>query len=80
MRRFNALTVLGVLMFTSGTIGMAVGTASSPDTGAESSAHGDSGYPEVSLIVDIAIEQVLANAEDRDPLSEQRDAVLQADL
>jgi hypothetical protein len=80
MRRFSVLTVLGVLMTASGAIGMAMGTASSPDTGAEDSVPGEFGYPEVSLLVDVAIQQVLVNAEDFDPLSEPRDAVLQAQL
>ena len=75
MRRFSGLTVLGVLMTTSGVIGMAMGTASSPDTAAEDPVLGDFGYPEASLLVDVAIQQLLANPEDSDPLSEQRDAI-----
>ena len=80
MRRFSVLTVLGVLMTTAGTIGMTIGTASSSDTVAEASILDGPGYPEVGVLVDVAFQQVLVKAEDCDRASEQREAVLQADL
>ena len=80
MRRFIGLTLLGVLMTVAGTIGMAMGTTSSPHTVVGAAGHGEAGYPEVSRLVDTAIDQVLVSAEDINPLSEQRDAGLQAQL
>jgi len=77
VRRFNGLTLLGALMTVAGTIGMAMGTTS---TVVGAAGHGEAGYPEVSRLVDIAIDQVLVSAEYINPLSEQRDAGLQAKL
>jgi hypothetical protein len=80
MRRFVGLMALGVSLTASGTIGMAMGTTSSPPTEARADGHGETGYLEVSRLVDMAIDQLLVSTDDTNPLSEQREAVLQAQL
>ena len=80
MRRFVGLMLLGVAMTVSGTIGMAMGTTNSPETVAAVAGHGEAGYPEASRVVDIAIDQLLVNAEDNIPRSEQGEDVLQAQI
>lgn len=80
MRRFISLMALGVSMTVAGTIGMAMGTTSAPHTVAGASGHGEASYSDVKLLVDIAIDQVLAGAEDVNLRSGQRDAVFQAQL
>jgi len=80
MRRFVGLMSLGAAMTVSGMIGMAVGTTNSLETVAAAAGDIEAGYPGVSRVVDIAIDQLLVNAEDFNPLSRQGEVVLRAQL
>jgi hypothetical protein len=71
---------LGAAMTVSGMIGMAVGTTNSLETVAAAAGDIEAGYPGVSRVVDIAIDQLLVNAEDFNPLSRQGEVVLRAQL
>lgn len=80
MRRFVGLMSLGVAMTVSGTIGMGMGTTNSPETVAAAAGDIEAGYPGVSRVVDIAIDQLLVNAEDINPVTKRGEDVLQAQL
>jgi hypothetical protein len=57
-----------------------LGTTNSLETVAAAAGDIEAGYPGVSRVVDIAIDQLLVNAEDFNPLSRQGEVVLRAQL